>query len=138
MAKCVVVVGGGMVGTSLAQMLLQKQYGVQVVEVKREEILRLQRDLGPAAILSGDGTDPRVLELADIRGADVVAATTGRDETNLVISSLAKFAFNVGRTVARVNNPKNAWMFTPVMGVDIAVNQSEIMAGLILKETLTK
>jgi trk system potassium uptake protein TrkA len=63
-----------------------------------------------------------------------VAAVTRADETNLVITSLARFEFNVPRTIARVNNPKNVWLFTPEMGVDVALNQADLMAHLIAEE----
>ena len=82
----------------------------------------------------GSGTDPNVLEAAGIRQASVVAAVTGDDETNLVVTSLARFEFDVPRTIARVNNPKNAWMYTPEMGVDVALNQADVMAHLIAEE----
>jgi trk system potassium uptake protein TrkA len=59
---------------------------------------------------------------------------TGLDETNLVITSLARFEFNVPRVIARVNNPKNAWLFKHEMGVDVALNQAEIFARLIAEE----
>ena len=84
--------------------------------------------------MHGNGTDPSVLEAAGIRQADVVAAVSRADETNLVITSLARFEFNVPRTIARVNNPKNAWLFTPEMGVDVALNQADLMAHLIAEE----
>ena len=136
MTTKVIIVGGGMVGTSLASLLLEKGYDVKLIEMERNELPRLQRDLLAKTVVLGNGTDPDVLEAAGIRAADVVAATTGEDETNLVVTSLARFAFNVPRTVARVNNPKNAWMFTPVMGVDVEVNQADTMARLIIKETV--
>lgn len=79
----------------------------------------------------GSGTDPAVLEAAGIRTADMVAAVTGADETNLVITSLARFAFGVPKAVARVNNPHNTWMFIPAMGVDLALNQADVIARLI-------
>jgi trk system potassium uptake protein TrkA len=63
-----------------------------------------------------------------------VAAVSRADETNLVITSLARFEFNVPRTIARVNNPKNVWLFTPEMGVDVALNQADLMAHLIAEE----
>ena len=138
MAMKVVIVGGGKVGTSLALLLLEKGYTVKVIEAEREKISRLQQDLPASAVALGNGTDPVVLEAAGILGADVVAATTGQDETNLVVTNLARFVFNVPRVVARVNNPKNAWMFTPVMGVDVVVNQADLMAGLIAKESVTE
>lgn len=134
----VIIVGGGKVGTSLALLLLEKGYAVKVIEAERERISRLQQDLPANVVTLGNGTDPVVLEATGILGVDVVAATTGQDETNLVVTSLARFVFNVPRVVARVNNPKNAWMFTPVMGVDVAVNQADLMARLIAKESVTE
>jgi trk system potassium uptake protein TrkA len=138
MAMKVIIVGGGKVGTSLALLLLEKGYAVKVVEAAREKISRLQQDLPADVVALGNGTDPVVLEAAGILGVDVVAATTGQDETNLVVTNLARFAFNVPRVVARVNNPKNAWMFTPMMGVDLAVNQADLIASLIAKESVTE
>jgi trk system potassium uptake protein len=75
-----------------------------------------------------------VLEAAAIRQAALVAALTGADETNLVVTSLARFEFGVPRTIARVNNPKNAWLFTVEMGVDVALDQADLIAGMIMKE----
>jgi trk system potassium uptake protein TrkA len=138
MAMKVIIVGGGKVGTSLALLLLEKGYDVKVIEAAREKIFRLQQDLPADVVALGNGTDPVVLEAAGILGVDVVAATTGQDETNLVVANLAHFVFNVPRVVARVNNPKNAWMFTPVMGVDVAVNQADLMARLIARESVTE
>lgn len=138
MAVKVIVVGGGKVGTSLALLLLEKGYTVKVIEAQKEKIPQLQKDLPANAVASGNGTDPVVLEAAGISGVDIVAATTGQDETNLVVTNLARFAFNVPRVIARVNNPKNAWMFTPMMGVDVAVNQADLMASLIAKESATE
>ncbi len=77
---------------------------------------------------------PAVLESAGIHKAQVLAAVTGSDETNLVITSLGRFEFNVPRVIARINNPKNAWLFTPEMGVDVSLNQAEILARLIAEE----
>jgi len=122
------------VGTYLTSMLLTEGYRVKVIEVRREEIPRLQADLPAEVVVLGSGTDPNVLEAAGTRRTDVVAAVTGADETNLVITSLARFEFNVPRIIARVNNPKNAWMFTPEMGVDVALNQADLMAHLIAEE----
>jgi trk system potassium uptake protein TrkA len=138
MAMKVIIVGGGKVGTSLALLLLEKGHAVKVIETAREKISRLQQDLPANVVALGNGTDPVVLEATGILGVDVVAATTGQDETNLVVTNLARFAFNVPRVVARVNNPKNAWMFTAMMGVDVAVNQADLMAGLIAKESGTE
>lgn len=132
--KRVLVVGGGKVGTYLASLLLANGYNVTVIEGRSEEIPRLRQNLPADVHVQGNGTDPHVLEAAGIREADVVAAVSRADETNLVITSLARFEFNVPRTIARVNNPKNAWLFTPEMGVDVALNQADLMAHLIAEE----
>jgi trk system potassium uptake protein TrkA len=63
-----------------------------------------------------------------------LAAVTGADEVNLVVTTLGRFEFNVPRIIARVNNPLNAWLFTPEMGVDVAINQADLMAKLIAEE----
>jgi len=130
----VIIVGGGKVGTYLTSLLLAEGYRVKVLEARREELPRLQRDLPAEVVVLGNGTDPSVLEGSGIRQANVVAAVTGDDETNLVVTSLARFEFNVPRVIARVNNPKNAWLFTPAMGVDVALNQADLMARLIAEE----
>jgi trk system potassium uptake protein TrkA len=134
MPQQVVIVGGGAVGTHLASLLLAGGHQVTVIEVQREEIPRLQRELSPNVVTIGNGTDPAVLEAAGIRQAHVVAAVTGTDATNLVVTNLARFAFHVPRTLARVHTPKHAWMFTPAMGVDVALNQADVLAHLIAEE----
>jgi len=85
-------------------------------------------------LILGSGSDPTVLEAAGIHKANVVAAVTGSDETNLAVCSLARLEFNVPRVIARVNNPKNAWLYTPEMGVDVALNQADLLAHLIAEE----
>lgn len=130
----VVIVGGGKVGAYLASLLLSGGERVRLIETKAEEIPRLQRNLPLEVVLQGNGTDPVVLEAAGIREANVVAAVTGADETNLVVASLARSEFGVPRVIARVNDPRNAWMFTPKMGVDVALNQADLLAHLIAEE----
>ncbi len=134
MSMNVVVVGGGKVGARLASLLLSGGHAVKVVEARPEEAGRLVRELPRDAVLAGNGTDPAVLEAAGIRRAAVAAAVTGADETNLVVTSLARFEFGVPRTIARVKNPRNAWMFTPEMGVDVALDQADLLAHLIAEE----
>jgi trk system potassium uptake protein TrkA len=84
--------------------------------------------------VKGDPANPHDLSDAGIRTVQVVAAVTRFDEMNLVISSLAKFEFRVKRTIARVNNPRNAWLFTREMGVDVPLNQADLMAHIIARE----
>jgi len=130
----VIVVGGGKVGTYLAELLLAGKHQVKLIESRADKAPAIQRDLPSDVLITGSGTDPAVLELAGIRQAKVVAAVTGSDETNLVVASLACFEFNIPRVIARVNNPRNAWLFTPEMGVHVALNQADLMAHLIAEE----
>ncbi len=130
----ILIVGGGKVGTSLAGLLLAGDAAVTVIEANAAVASRLQQVLPADSILSGSGSDPVVLEKAGIRKTDVVAAVTGDDETNLVVAGLARFEFSVRRIIARVNHPANSWMFTREMGVDVALNQADLLAHLILEE----
>ncbi|MGE5844083.1 MAG: potassium channel family protein [Syntrophaceae bacterium] len=134
MAMNVIVVGGGRVGGYLASLLLSAGHKVKVIEERPEENRHLRRDLPQGVVVQGNGTDPDVLEKTGIGHANVVAAVTGADETNLVVIGLARFEFKVPRTIARVKNPRNAWMFTPEMGVDVALNQTDLLAHLVAEE----
>lgn len=130
----VLIVGGGKAGAHLASLLMAEHHQVKLIEIKSKEARRLYEDVPMDSVISGNGTDPAILEAGGIREAQVLAAMTGSDETNLVVTSLARFEFAVPRTIARVKDPKNAWMFTPAMGVDVAVSQSDFMAHLIAEE----
>lgn len=74
------------------------------------------------------------MEQADIQHTDVLAAVTGADETNLVAATIARLEYGVPRVIGRVNNPQNAWLFTPAMGVDYALNQADLIARLVAEE----
>ena len=130
----VVIVGGGNTGSHLAQILLNEGNIVKIIEERPALLEKLRTELPENAVISGDGSAPTILEQAGVDKALVLAAVTGSDETNLVITSLARFEFNVPRIIARVNNPKNAWLFTPEMGVDVALNQADILAHLVAEE----
>ena len=130
----VIVVGGGNTGSQLAKFLLDAGHTVRVIDERPGILEKLTKELPEGIILDGDGSSPTVLERAEIHKAQVLAAVTGSDETNLVITSLGKFEFNVPRVIARINNSKNAWLFTPEMGVDVSLNQAEILARLSAEE----
>lgn len=130
----VIIVGGGKMGGYLGVLLQNSGKKIRIIEEHRDEIDLLLRDIPADIVMHGDGTDPLVLESAGIRQADVVAAVTGSDETNLVVAGLARSEFSVGRVIARINDPHNAWMFTPKMGVDVALNQADLLAHLIVEE----
>ncbi len=130
----VIIVGGGQTGSQVASELLKGGHKVRIIEDRPSILARLKPEMPPDVVIEGDGSTPSVLEAAGIHEAQVLAAVTGQDETNLVVTTLGRFEFNVPRTIARVNNPKNGWMFMPDMGVDVALNQADLMAHLILEE----
>lgn len=130
----VIIVGGGKTGSYLARLLLDAGHQVKVIEDRPIVYERLKTELPEEVLICGDGSSPSVLETAGIKEAQVLAAVTGEDEANLVVTTLGKLEFKVQRTIARVNNPKNAWLFTPEMGVDVALNQADVLAGLIVEE----
>lgn len=130
----VVVAGGGRTGSQLALVLLSGEHQVIVVEHQQEKLTRLHQELPTEAIYEGNATDPAVLEQAGIRKANVIAACTSDDPANLALCFLARKVFNVPRTIARVNNPRNAWLFNGKFHVDVALNQASVFANLIQEE----
>jgi len=130
----VIIVGGGNTGSQLAKYLLDAGHEIRVIDERQLVLEKLATEIPSEVIISGDGSSPAVLEKADIQQAQVLAAVTGSDETNLVVTSLGKFEFNVPRVIARINNSKNAWLFTSEMGVDVSLNQAEIRATLTAEE----
>ena len=130
----ILLVGGGKVGAYLAELLLDEGHRVRMIENQPSHLLGLKLSFPSEVLIEGSGDDPDVLERAGIHQADVVVAVTGCDETNLVVTNLARFEFHVPSTVARVNNPKNRWLFTPEMGVDLCIDQANVIAHLLLEE----
>jgi trk system potassium uptake protein TrkA len=130
----VIIVGGGKTGSQLAAQLISGGHKIILIEDRPAVLERLREELPKDVVIAGDGSSPKVLENAGIEQAQVLAAVTGEDEDNLVITTLGRFEFGVPRIIARVNNPKNVWLFTPEMGVDVALCQSDILAKLIAEE----
>lgn len=130
----VIVIGGGKIGSHLASLLIEGGHQVALVEGDEGKADVLSRRFGEGVVGAGSGTEATVLERAGIRGCDVVAAVTGADETNLVVCSLARFEFSVPRVIARIVDPANAWMYEEDMGVDVALNQADLLAHLVAEE----
>lgn len=129
-----IIVGGGKVGEYVATLLLAEKQEIRIIEQRKERAEALQKNFPQGIVILGSGTDPDVLEKAGINHANVVAAVTGTDETNLVVCSLARVEFNVPRIISRVANPRNAWLYTPEMGVDIAINEADLLSHLVIEE----
>ncbi len=130
----VLIAGGGRTAGQLATRLLEQKHQVRLVEHGRDALARLHRELPTEVIYEGDVTDPQILEQAGIARAHVLAACTSQDADNLVTCFLARTRWHVPRTIAQINNPRNAWLFDATFHVDVALNQSEILAQLIEEE----
>jgi trk system potassium uptake protein TrkA len=130
----VLIAGGGRTAARLANLLINENYKVRLIEHRRELLGRLHQELPTEVIYEGNSVDPNILEEAGIREVQAVAAVTNDDSTNLALCFLAKTMFEVPRTIARVNNPNNAWLFNEKFHVDAALNAADLMAHLIQEE----
>jgi trk system potassium uptake protein TrkA len=130
----VLIAGGGRTGARLANLLINQNYKVCLVENRRELLANLHQELPTEVIYEGNPVDPSVLDAAGIREAHVLAAVTNNDSNNLVVCFLGKTVFEVPRTISRINNPNNAWLFNDNFHVDVALNSSDVFAHLIQEE----
>lgn len=130
----VVIAGGGRTGAQLARYLFDEGHQVSLVEDRKDVLARIHKELPTELIFSGNPMDPRVLEQVGIQQAHVFAATTTSDEMNLALCYFTKQKYKVGRTIGRVNNPRNAWLFTELFNVDVAINQAELLSRIIEEE----
>ncbi len=125
----VVIAGAGSVGRSIARELLGNGHQVLLIDKDADDVQASR--VPEASWLLADACELAALAEARLEESDVVVAATGDDKANLVLSLLAKTEFGVPRTVARVNNPKNEWMFDESWGVDVAVSTPRLMTALI-------
>jgi trk system potassium uptake protein len=127
----VVIAGGGAVGRHLAADLIERGHQITLIEQTPAVADKIERTLPGIEVVLGDACELWVLEKASVQTADVVVAATGDDEDNLVVSLLSKQEYGVPRVLARVNHPKNEWMFTEQWGVDDAVSPPHILTSLV-------
>lgn len=125
----VAVAGAGAVGRSVTRELIGNGHDVTLIERNPDHV---DVDAIPAAHWRlGDACELTLLESVHMQEFDVVVAATGDDKANVVLSLLAKTEFAVPRVVARVNDPRNEWLFTDAWGVDVAVSTPRMLASLI-------
>ena len=125
----VLVVGGGKVGYYLAKELIDAGHEVALLEKDPGRARAIADEIG-SIVIAHDGCEGKYLGEAGCNRADVVAAVTGDDEDNLVICQMAKHHFDVPRTIARVNNPKNEALFRH-LGVDELISPTRMILGSI-------
>ena len=125
----VAIAGAGNVGRSIAAELLGNGHSVLLIE--REQRSMKTYTVPGAEWLLGDACELDSLTSARLQECDVVVAATGDDKVNLVLSLLAKTEFGVDRVVARVNHPKNEWLFNEAWGVDVSVSSPRLLAAVV-------
>lgn len=125
----VTIAGAGSVGRSIARELIG--HGHEVTLIDKEPAAMKVSSVSEADWLLADACEISSLADAELDRCDVVVAATGDDKANLVVSLLAKTEFGVPRVVARVNNPKNEWMFDDAWGVDVLVSTPRIMTAMV-------
>ena len=126
----VAVAGAGNVGTSIASDLKEAGHDVLVIEQDPELVAKLRPTLD-VVWYEGDACEVSTLQNAGLADSDVVVAATGDDEDNLVVSLLSKQEFAVPRVIARVNHPKNRWLFNETWGVDVSVSTPHLLTALV-------
>ena len=125
----VAIAGAGKVGKAIARELLNNGHDVLLID-KDPEIARVGSVPG-AHVLCADACEVSALDEAHLQTCQVVVAATGDDKVNLVVSLLSKTEYGVPRVVARVNHPKNEWMFDESWGVDVAVSTPRMLSALV-------
>jgi trk system potassium uptake protein TrkA len=130
----VLIAGGGRTGATLALTLHAQKHEVRLVEHRTSVLAHIHRELPTEIVYEGNATDPRTLELARIADAQVLVASMSSDAENLSLCFIARERFKVPRTIATINDPRFAWLFGPRFHVDVAVNQADILAGIIEQE----
>src|SRR4029079_15138274 len=126
----VAIAGAGNVGLFIANDLVSAGHEVQLIEQNPLVVERAEQADGIGWLLA-DACEVSSLRQAKLEGCEVVVAATGDDEDNLVISLLAKQEFGVPRVVARVNHPKNEWLFNENWGVDLWVSTPHLITALV-------
>jgi len=131
----IIIVGGGRVGYYLAKALLNERHEVLIVEKNATICETITEEMGSVCV-RGDGCE--AITLADIGTgrADILIAVTGDDEDNLVACQVAKYKFNVPRTIARIRNPQNEAIFKK-LGIDVTVSSTNIILEHIEEEVPT-
>ena len=126
----VAIAGAGKVGQYIAADLVQHGHEVIILE-QNSDVIR--RDSGKVACtwIHADACEPFELQGIGLDTCDVMVAATGDDEDNLVVSLLAKQEYAIPRVLARVNHPKNHWLFNESWGVDAAVSPPHLLTALV-------
>ena len=125
----VAIAGAGKVGRSIARELIANEHDVLLLDKDPDKAR--QGSLTGAQVVTADACEISSLDEAGLAGCQVVVAATGDDKVNLVVALLSKTEYGVPRVVARVNHPKNEWLFDESWGVDVAVSTPRLLSALV-------
>ncbi|MFM8752065.1 MAG: potassium channel family protein [Actinomycetota bacterium] len=125
----IAIAGAGNAGRAIARELIANGHQVLLID-KNPKSLKME-SVPSAEWLLADACEISSLDKAKLDICQVMVAATGDDKVNLVASLLAKTEYGVPRVVARVNHPKNEWLFDSSWGVDVAVSTPRIIAALV-------
>lgn len=130
----VLIAGGGRTASQLTTLLLAHDHEVRVLEDRPDVLRRMHQELPSEVIYEGKAIDPVNLENAGIHEAHVLAAITPSDADNLALCYLARERYKVPRIIARVNDPRNAWLFNGHFHVDAMLNPAQVLSALIQEQ----
>lgn len=137
MMAALLIVGAGKSGTAIGRAALGAGIVVRILELRQDHVAEVEMQLGKVTTTLGSGIDPIDLERAGIRACRWLVAATGSDEVNLVTATLAKFEFGTEVVLARVVDPRNRWLFGSDMGVDHALDETQLMAEIAVEHLTT-
>lgn len=129
-----IVVGGGNIGIYITRLLRENGNQVKIIDYNEAITKKLEVEFGKENVFLGNGSNPAVLERTGIEKADVLLAVTGADEANLAVGTLAKYEFGVRKVIGKVNNPLNAWLYTKQFGIDMVINQAELISKIAMEQ----
>lgn len=113
----ILVIGCGMIGSSLAEELDKQGHDVSVIDQNPEKLETLSAEFSGFTTV-GVPIDIDVLKRAGITTCDVLFAVTGQDDMNIMASQLARQTFNVGRIYARVADIRKGEVFEK-LGINV-------------------
>lgn len=133
----IILIGSGSTGAYIYSLLEDSVTDLTFIDDNLQAIQELP-EAAQDKVIHDDPTNPVVLRQAGVEEADALAAITDQDDINLVVATLAKFEYGLPRVIARVNQPDHEWLFNPSMGVDVAVNEAEVIGRLLIEEMQTR
>jgi len=131
----VIVIGAGDLGYYLTQLLVEENHDVVVIDRDAMVCERISNELDVVAT-QGDATESKTLEKSGVREADAVVALTRKDETNLIISLLAK-DLGAKQVATRLGKVEFDERLLKRLGIDIVIHPEAAAAGYIA-ELITK